>query len=93
MGRKSSKGEKLALLTTDLNFKMLVGETVFHFLIEKDLHIEEEPARRKGQPFPLGDVTARVSLIEAIIEEKDKVKLQGKVEGKAIFSSEPGQER
>ncbi|MGI5875980.1 MAG: DUF3794 and LysM peptidoglycan-binding domain-containing protein [Dethiobacteria bacterium] len=90
MGRKSSKGEKLALLTTDLNFKMLVGETVFHFLIEKDLHIEEEPARRKGQPFPLGDVTARVSLIEAIIEEKDKVKLQGKVEGKAIFYSELG---
>jgi hypothetical protein len=90
MGQKSAKGEKLDLLTTDLNFKMLVGETVFHFLIVKDLHIEEEPMRKRGQPFPLGDMTARVSLFEVRIEEKDKVKLQGKLEGKAIFYSELG---
>jgi hypothetical protein len=90
MGRKFSKREKLDLLTTDLNFKMLVGETVFRFFFVKELHIEEEPARRRGQPFPLGDVTARASLLEAGVDGNDRIKLRGKVGGKAVFYSELG---
>ena len=60
MGRSASKREQLDLLTTNYNYKMLVGETVLRFLLLKDLIIEEKPAREKGRPFPLGDLAAWV---------------------------------
>ena len=92
MGRSASKREQLDLLTTNYNYKMLVGETVLRFLLLKDLIIEEKPAREKGRPFPLGDLAAWVGFSDAVIEEKGKIKLWGKVEGKAIFYSAHGPE-
>lgn len=92
MGRSASKREHLDLLTTNFNYKMLVGETVLRFFLLKDLIVEEEPTREKGRPFPLGDLAAWVSYSDAVIEEKDKIKLRGKVEGKAVFYSTHGPE-
>jgi hypothetical protein len=92
MRRSASKREQLDLLTASFNYKMLVGETVIRFLLLKDLIIEEEPAREKGKPFPLGDPAAWVSFSDIAIQEKDKIKLRGKVEGKAIFYSVRGPE-
>ena len=85
MRRSASKREQLDLLTTSFNYKMLVGETVIRFLLLKDLIIGEEPAREKETPFPLGDLEAWVSFSDIAIQEKDKIKLRGRVEGKAVF--------
>jgi hypothetical protein len=85
-----SKREQIDLLTTNFSHRMLVGETVLRFFLVKDLLIEEEPAREKGQPFPLGDVAAWVSSLDVSIDEKDRVKVLGKVEGKVVFYSAVG---
>ncbi len=90
MGRKSLKEGKTELLTTKLDFTSLVGETVLRFFLTKDLIIQEEPARDKDRPIPLGDLAAWVSLLEVGIEEKNKVIIRGKVEGKAVFYSTAG---
>lgn len=91
MGRKTLKEGKTELLTAKLDFTSLVGETVLRFFLTKDLLIQEEPARdRDRQPIPLGDLAAWVSLIEVSIAEKNKVVVQGKVEGKAVFYSTAG---
>gem|GEM_PF-2562218 len=90
MGRSISKREQLELLTTNFSYRMLVGETVLRFLLVKDLLIEEEPAREKGQPFPLGDVAAWVSSLDVSIDEKDRIKVLGRVEGKVVFYSTLG---
>jgi len=90
MGRRPLKGEQLDLVTANLNLKMLLGETGLRFFLSKDLLVEEEPAREKGHIFPLGDISAWVSSLEVRIDEKDRVQVQGKVEGKAVFYSAGG---
>lgn len=90
MARKLGKREKLDLLTTSLNIKMLVGETVLRCFFTRDLVVEEEPARVKGRPVPLGEVGAWVSFLEARIDEKDKVLVWGRVEGRAVFYGAEG---
>ncbi|HHU75368.1 MAG TPA: LysM peptidoglycan-binding domain-containing protein [Firmicutes bacterium] len=90
MGRKTLKEGKTELLTTRLDFTSLVGESVLRFFLTKDLIIEEGPAKDNDRPIPLGDLSARVSLFEMGIEEKDKAFIQGKVEGRAVFYSAVG---
>ncbi|NLX90325.1 MAG: LysM peptidoglycan-binding domain-containing protein [Firmicutes bacterium] len=91
MGRKALKEGKIELLTAKLDFASLVGETVLRFFLTKDLLFQEEPARDKDRrPLPLGDLAAWVSLMEVNIAEKNKVVVQGKVEGKAVFYSTAG---
>lgn len=90
VGRKSLKEGKTELLTAKLDFTSLVGETVLRFCLTKDLLIQEEPARDKDRYYPLGDLAAWISLLEVKIEEKNKVNVQGKVEGKAVFYSHAG---
>lgn len=85
MGAGTSKREQIDLLTTNFDCRTLVGEKIFHFLLAKELLIEEEPAREKGKPFPLGGVAAWISGLEAEITARDRVNLRGKVEGKACF--------
>ena len=69
---------------------MLVGETVLRFSFTKDLLLEDEPARDKGKPFPLGNISAQVSEIEASINEKDRIIVQGSLEGRAFFYGSQG---
>jgi LysM repeat protein len=90
MMSRSAKKEKIDLLTTDLHYRVLVGETVLRFSFTKDLLLEDEPARDKGKPFPLGNISAQVSEIEASINEKDRIIVQGSLEGRAFFYGSQG---
>ena len=89
MSRRVKK-EKIDLLTTDLYYRVLVGESVLRFSLTKDLLVEDEPARDMGKPFPLSNIAASVGLIEASINEKDRVSVQGSIEGKAVFYGREG---
>lgn len=90
MGRSTSKREQLDLLTTNFSYRMLAGENVVRFFFMKDLLLDDEPARDKGKAFPLGDVQAGVKISEVSIDEKDKVRLKGTLEGKVVFYSVSG---
>ena len=90
MGRSTSKRDQIELLTTNFSCRTLVGETILRFLLVKDLLIEEEPAREKGRPLPLGDVAAWIGSLDVSIDARDRVKVLGSVEGKAVFYSSTG---
>lgn len=89
MSRRVKK-EKIDLLTTDLNYKVLVGESVLRFSFTKELLVEEEPARDRGKPFPLNNIVAGVDLTTVDIIGKDRVSLQGNLRGKALFYGQGG---
>ena len=90
MGRMPLKGNKLELLTTNLNYKVLVGERVSRYPLEMELLIDESPLRKEGRPLPLCNLAAWVSFVEAQITGGSRVEIRGKVEGKALFVSEGG---
>jgi hypothetical protein len=90
MGRMPLKGEKLELLTTNLNYKVMVGESVFRYPLEKELLIGEAPLRKEGQPLPLCNLAAWVSFVAVQISGRDRVEIRGMVEGKALFAAEGG---
>jgi hypothetical protein len=90
MMSRSAKKDKIDLLTTDLHYKVLVGEAVLRFSFTKDLLLEDEPARDRGKPFPLGNVSAWLGGLEARINEKDRVAVQGSLAGRAFFYGEAG---
>ena len=90
MVAERSKKEQIELLTTNFNYRTLVGEKVFNFSLTKDLLVEEEPARENGSPFPLGDVAAWIGELKAEIAAKERVLLRGKVGGKAVFYAAAG---
>ncbi len=85
MEGKAGKGEKLELLTTGLNLKVLVGEAVRRTFFFQELPIRDEPAWKDGRPYPLGDIAAWIVQLDARIDEKDRVFVQGRVAGKAMF--------
>ncbi len=85
-----NKDDNLELLTSNLNFKMLVEEPVFRFVFTRDLIVDEEPALINGQPLPLINVTAFVRSLEVWSEEKGKALLQGKIEGTALYPAAGG---
>lgn len=85
-----SKKEQIELLTTNFNYRTLVGEKVFSFSLTKDLLVEEEPLREDGSPFPLGDVAVWIGELKAEIAAKERVLLRGKVGGKAFFYAAAG---
>ena len=91
MGRSASKKTQADMLTTNFSYRILVGEKILHFFLVKDLLIETEPAREKGQPFYLGDVTAGVNNLAVSVGAKDMVSVRGDIGGKAMFYSSAGQ--
>lgn len=88
MGRMPLKGDKLELLTTDLNCRVMVGESVSRYLLEKELLIGETPLLKEGRPLPLCNLAAWVAVMDVQITGRDRVEVQGRVEGKAIFAGE-----
>ncbi len=85
MESKAGKGEKLELLTTGLNLKVLVGEAVRRTFFFQELPVRDEPAWKDGRPYPLGDIAAWIVQLDARIDEKDRVFVQGRAAGKAMF--------
>ncbi len=90
MGRMPLKGDKLELLTTNLNFKVMVGEKVSSYPLERELLIGEVPLRKEDQPLPLYNLAAWVSFVAVQITGRDRVEIRGRVEGKAFFAGEGG---
>ena len=90
MGRTPLKGDKLELLTTNLNYKVMVGERVFRCSLEKELLIGETPLRKGERPLPLYNLAAWVSFVEVQITGRDRLEIRGRVEGKAMFAGEGG---
>ena len=89
MSRRLKK-EKIDLLTTDLYYRVLVGESVLRFSFTVDLLVEDEPAREEGRVFPLSNIVAEISPIVGGIVEKDKISIQGSLTGKAVFYGREG---
>ena len=90
MGRMPLKGDKLELLTTNLNYRVMVGERVSRYPLEKELLIGEAPLRKEDQPLPLYNLAAWVSFVAVQITGRDRVEIRGEVEGKAFFAGEGG---
>lgn len=90
MGRMPLESDKLELLTSDLNCKVMVGEKVSRYLLEKELSVEGAPLRREGRPLPLCNLAAWVALLEVKIAGRDRVKVRGQLEGKGLFAGESG---
>ena len=85
MEGRTGKGEKLELLTTGLDLNVLVGEAVRRTFFFKEIPVNEEPAWKGGRPYPLGDVAAWIVHLDARIDEKDRVLVQGRAAGKTMF--------
>lgn len=90
MGRIPLQGDKLELLTTNLQYSILVGEAVARCLMEKDLLVEGDPPHKDGRARPLCNLSAWVNFLELQISGKDAVEIRGAVEGKALFYGEAG---